>query len=229
ETVERYSAFHPERHRLKTARARDLPDETPPLALLNGLDAEQRAATGYGRLTDRTSIAWCEGRALRDGRPVFVPAAAVFLNRSWNPAERRLGALISHGLAAHRSRRAARELALLELYERYHLTAAWHRQDFGGHVSESVLPPALAETRERMRSTNLKFNLMNLTPRAAAPVILAVVHGDRYPWIRLGAAARRELPDAAAHALLEAVAGWQRTSRKPRARVVRLDPVTGAA
>ena len=228
ETVERYAGFRPEVRRLVVARANELP-YTPPLRLFNGFDAKQRAMTGYRPLTSRMKLAWIEGRSLRDGGRCFVPAASVFLKRTWNRAEPSIDSLISHGLAAHTSIARARRHALFEVYERFHITSAWHRGDFGVGISPSVLPGELEETLERLHRARLDLYLMNLVGPKGLPVVLAAVAGDRFPWIRFGSAARNDVRAAAARATLEACGGWQRASTSATAPLGRLAPLTGAA
>jgi len=209
ETVERYTAFRPEWSRLITASAKDLGRKIPPLDHINGFDSEQRSKLGYASLSEKLKIAWIEGKALKNGRPTFVPAASVFLKRSWNPDEARYDTLISHGLACHRSFEEARDRALFEVYERYHLTVAWHRQDFGSLLNPAVLPPELEPVLERLKRANLTLHLMRLTSPPEIPVVLAALSGNRFPWISLGSGAKYALPDATARATVEACGGWQ--------------------
>lgn len=230
EAVERYTAFRPEMSRLVTARARDLAGETPPLPLFNGFDKDQLVMSGYHRLTSNLKLAWIEGRALRDGRPVCVPAASVYLRRLWNREEPRIGALMSHGLAAHCSLEDARERALVEVYERFHLTAAWQRQNFGAALPPAVLPEVVSPVLERLKQAGLRLHLMSLVATPSVPVVLAAVVGDCYPWIRFGSGARYKTSEAAARALLEACGGWQLARRNGgEPHLMRLAPVTGAA
>jgi len=230
EAVERYVALRPEVHRLTTANWDDLPRDKIPLELLNGFDREQLSITGYRRVTADTRLAWIRGRLLRGGREIFVPAAWVYLARSWNREENRINALISHGLAAHKSLLAARENAMLEVYERFHTTRAWHEQNFGIPLDTAVVPRHLRPILDRIRRSKLRVHLRSLTGPSQMPVVLAAVAGGCYPWLRIGTAARRTTPEAAERALLEACGAWQFARRKQdEPYVARLAPVTSAA
>lgn len=230
ETVERYTAFRPEWSRLITVPPKELQGQIPPLEYLNGFGSEQLSKLGYTPLKENQEMAWIEGNALKTGRPAFVPAASVFLRRSWNPDEPRYATLISHGLACHRSFEEARERALFEVYERYHLTVAWHRQEFGIFLNPSILPPEIYPILERLKRENLSLHIMCLTSPPELPVALAVIFGNKFPWVSLGSGANYFVSDAAVRAAVEACGGWQYKSNNlaPGSHTKRLPYLAGA-
>lgn len=207
-----------------------MPGLATPVKLLNGFDGEQLTQLGCHPLGERSRLAWIQGTRLCDGRLVFVPAAMVFLNRSWNTDEKRITPLISHGLACHRTETAAKQQALLEVYERLHLTVAWHRQDFGVRLPLDGLSLDRTPVLERIERAGLRLQLMAVASPPAIPVVLAAVSGDRFPWITLGSGAGRSMDGSVSHAVAEACGGWQSITknRTPDSFNQDLEPVTGA-
>ncbi len=215
ETVERYAAFRPTAERLVHARAAELPGPSLLGKALFGLDAEQRAAVGYGALDGRRRIAWIEGRRICDDQPCWVPAAAIFLSREWNLDEARFCASVSHGMAAHCTAEKATTHALHEIHERACLTNAWHRQDFGVRLDVSSMGAGLRGLVQRIEAAGLQLMLSALQLTPAKPVVLAMIHGDHPPWFIFGAGANDTVQQAAESAVLEACSGWQALVRRP--------------
>jgi len=176
---------------------------------------EQLALARYTGVGGRHRIGWVEARRLADGAPRLVPAAAVFMSRAWWPDEPRFCALVSHGLAAHRSAAAATDHAILEVYERHRMTVAWHRQDFGVALDPRGLGDGGAALAERARAAGLTLTLHALAVPPEMPVVVALLAGDRPPFFMIGAAARTDVAAAASAALLEAASGWQALERHP--------------
>jgi len=211
EAVERYAAFHPHDARFVQAPGKELPQQKIPIALCNGFTNGQLEGTRYRTVDHGTTLAWTAGVSLRDGSTCWVPAAMVYLRRAWNLTELAFAPLSSTGLACHRSHRQAAQRALLEVFERYWLTAAWYRQDFGVRVDPKVLSDDLAPVLERMARAGLRPVLRALCRAPFPYVVVAAIAGDRYPWVTCGSAARGSLTLAAADALLEAAQLWQGT------------------
>lgn len=213
EAVERYCATRPDHRRLIASSIAQLRSRTLPAGSWRAYDREQLGRLDYRRLSRTETIHWIEGQALSDGRSVLVPAATVFLRRSWNPEEARFFPLVSHGLACHLTAAEARRRALLELYERYHLTAAWHRRSFGRRIPDGLWRGWLGRLAERIRGSRLSLLLTALVTPPSTSVVLALLSGRAFPWITLGAAAGEDLVVAATRAALEACGGWQTVSR----------------
>lgn len=213
EAVERYCALRPDARRLISSTIARLGPRTFPADAWRAYDREQLGRLGYRRLSRTDPILWIEGRALEDGRGLLVPAAAVFLRRSWNREEIRFLPLVSHGLACHRTEAEARRRALLEIYERYHLTAAWHNRSFGRLIPRGLWREWLGPIDDRVRAARLDLSLTALVVPPSIPVVLAVLTGRAFPWITLGSSACESLSRAAAKAALEACGGWQFVSR----------------
>lgn len=220
ETVERYAAFRPDKARIVTARAGELPDPALLGAELFGLAPAQRAAARYVALDGRRRIGWIAAQRLADGATRWVPAASVFLSREWQLDEARFCASVSHGLAAHRSADAAIGHGLFELHERVCMTRAWHRQDFGLRLDPRGLDAAAASLARRVAAAGLRLHLMALTWPPAVPAVMALLWSDHVPRFMIGAGADFGLQQAASSALLEACCGWQslveRPEREPR-------------
>jgi thiazole/oxazole-forming peptide maturase SagD family component len=230
EAVERYSALRPEAARIQVARAAELAPGRRLGGEAFGYSGAQRAAAGLVRLDGRHRIGWVRGERLRDGAPVWVPAAAAYLSRQWRPDEPRFAPQNSHGTAAHVSAAQATERAILELWERHAMTQAWHIQDFGCALGASALTPAARELGGRLRDAGVSWQLSLLTPAPTPPVVLALLWHDGAPWYLLGSAARTGVDAAAEAALLEAASGWQGLRQSPEAlwRRPRL-PIVGDA
>jgi thiazole/oxazole-forming peptide maturase SagD family component len=230
EAVERYTAYRPVNRRLVVGCVGDLPGPAVPMERLNGFDREQLTLGGFHTLNEQSHLAWIQGKRLEDGKPLFVPAAMVFLNRSWNPDEKRFVPLISHGLACHLSGEVAKQQAILEVYERFCLTVAWHRQNFGVRVPLNSSEFVGRQVLKRIARAGLRLHLMIVPSLPTVPVFLAAVSGERFPWITLGSGTGKRMVDAASHAVAEACGGWQAISKNRSPNDVNLDlePLTGA-
>ena len=105
EAIERYSATYVPRERLVVATARELGDAAVAPERF-GLFSERQLGTpgfGFRRFTADSRLAWIEGRALPDGRPVFVPAELVFLGPATVGDAEPIGYSTSSGLACSES------------------------------------------------------------------------------------------------------------------------------
>lgn len=221
EAAERYSALRPDRNSMETTTAVELGSLAPPVERLNRYVPSQLEATPFTALTETTKLAWIRGYSIERREERYVPAAFVYLTRSWNPEEPKLDRMTSTGLAAHLTHERAVEAAALELIERYTMTRAWHSQDLGRSIAIDVLPERSKGFLDRLADVGLEMTLCALSNPVDVPVVLAAVHGERYPWITLGSAARGRLDEAALRAAEEAAAQWQIVARDPRLRTRR--------
>lgn len=211
EAVERYAAFRATPWLLRMARVIDVPGGRAMLDGLSGFDDAQRRGTPYVDPADHDELAWVEARALADGAPRWVPAAAVYLRRA--PGEPAFAPMQSIGLAAHPEPDIAARHARLEVLERTALTLGWHRRRLGRLLPLSVLAGDGAELYETIRSHGREVHLCLASGSGSVPVVVALITGDGYPWVCFGSAARLSVTDAARAALGEAALHWDHPPR----------------
>jgi len=208
EVVERYAAFRPDVSRIRVARLRDVPCGPALVLGLSGFDDEQRSGTDYVVPGGDDEIGWIEGRALADGSATAVPAASVYMTRAYRPGEPKFSPMLSTGLAAHTSAKAAGANARLEVLERLATSLLWHRRTLGALLPTGVLTAEGAELGAAVERQGRTLRLCLASAPGAVPVVVAVILGDIFPWITFGSAARRTLGNAAAAALGEAAMLW---------------------
>jgi ribosomal protein S12 methylthiotransferase accessory factor len=157
--------------------------------------------------TDDLSITWCRGTYLLSGRPVWVPAALVWLN---NPD--RLTAGISTGAATHASVASALLTGIYEVIERDALTILWEARASPPLV-DAHAPWQCAEVADlagALRQAGLTLLLRDMTTDLGVAAVLAVIHDakGRRPALAIGSAARRQLASACRQAAREAFLTW---------------------
>lgn len=202
--------------------------------------ARLRRGALWGRVQRRP---WREARCLEDGRPVWVPAAAVTCSPPGSSGVPDLGiAWTSNGLGAHpRSADLALRHALLELIERDLLHRAlppgWTEDTVAAHAVHGPGledTPAVAARVERLGTCGLEARIFDLDP-AARPGVVALplagalvfdVQRDVLP-LTAGYAAGVTREEARLGALLEAVQSRVTDTHGAREDVVPMD--SGAA
>jgi ribosomal protein S12 methylthiotransferase accessory factor len=170
--------------------------------------ARQHACPGFPFVPfDRDlPVLWTRGVELPDERPVWVPAALVYLNYNGGPrrGEPRTNFLNYAGIACGISAADARERALLELIERDAVTIWWQSGAACEGLSwsdESALHAYLAGPRR----DDFDYRLVRLPSPFGVPVVGALLTDHRDRLVAFGTAARQEARAAAVKALLEAV------------------------
>jgi len=171
--------------------------------------AAQSAAPGFPfrALTPASRIWWAEGRSLVSGRPIFVPAALVFVPYKGTSEDEWLGPGTSTGMACDATFARAVVNGLLEVIERDAFAIAWlNRLSRPRLIAApgSPLGDELARIAARFRG---RITFVDITTDIAVPTVLAVldgrVRGERV--VTVGAACRPSRVEAARKALAEAV------------------------
>ncbi len=208
EAAERYAGNAralPRRH----ACRRDLEAASEPVAprnLLPGFSAEQLAAPGFpfSAPHDDLTVDWVKGRWIDDESPVWVPAAAVYLNYHRDPAvhEAPVAPQVYAGIAAGRSRLEAEGAALAEVVERDAVTLWWARGL--PSAAPAGVQQVLARVLDREASTR-DIVLHQLPCEVGVPVCGAFVEDHRRRLVAFGTAARPTVTEAAEKALVEAL------------------------
>jgi ribosomal protein S12 methylthiotransferase accessory factor len=157
EAAELDAAEHPDPLRLRYASVRDLRGR-----------ARFVSPDACGELvapelfTDRTRLGWVEGRSLKTGAAVLVPAQAVFCPPADGP---QLGPSLlrwtTNGLAAHVTRARAVRHALLEVMERGALPDGWTEAMVRRRMVEAEGAPA--KLARSMNARRLELFLFDLT------------------------------------------------------------------
>jgi ribosomal protein S12 methylthiotransferase accessory factor len=208
EVIERYCLACPSSN-LVRARRSDLSEDSiaphgwPMFTAAQFADA----AFPYRPWTDDSCIAWCRGIDLSRRRPIWVPAALVWLDH-----DDRLTAGISTGAATHSSICHALLTGVYEVIERDALTIVW----------EARAAPPLVEPCARwqcaeinalariLRQAGLTLLLRDMTTDLGVAAVLAVIHDPqgRRPSLAIGSAARRQPAAACRQAAREAFLTW---------------------
>lgn len=89
---------------------------------------EQYATPGflYAPFTEDTRLNWIEGRRMRSGEPVWVPAQLVEMLHVFHPDEAMIGYSVSGGLSCHVSEEDALFHAITEVIERDQVNLRWY-------------------------------------------------------------------------------------------------------
>ena len=209
ESVERYSALLPDKKKIIFDSADKIDELKVELSLFNKYNAQLYNTTEYKPLTSADKISWIEGFSLKHRKKCLVPASAVFLTNPLNKDEKHFDRVSSTGLASHKTIEKARMSAVLEVYERYILTRAWHEQKFPYSINLDILFNSNSEMLRKIKYYNLNLKLLLLTPASEASVVLAILKGNHFPHIVLGTSAKTNLEAAAGKAFLEAAILWQ--------------------
>jgi ribosomal protein S12 methylthiotransferase accessory factor len=189
EAIERYSACHVPRSRLRSARAGDLGDTVAP-AWLEPPD-------------DDPVLDWVPGTKLPGGAPAWVAASRVYLQHIHDPAP--VVTATSTGLASHPDPWQALHAGLLEVIERDAVMITW--------LTRAAVTPIRTTLRWRTdRGAQIRFDraletyaLFLLDSPIGVPVVFAVALGaECQPGLAVGAAAHLDLATACRSALVEA-------------------------
>lgn len=99
-----------------------MPDELPMFS------AEQYATPGflYAPFTEDTKLNWIEGRRMRSGESVWVPAQLVEMLHVFHPDEAIIGYSVSGGLSCHVSTEDALFHGITEVIERDQVNLRWY-------------------------------------------------------------------------------------------------------
>lgn len=218
EAAELDAAEHPDPLRLRYASVLDLRGRVRFVS--PGACGELVAAELF---TERTRLGWVEGRSLRDGAAVLVPAQAVFCPPADGP---QLGPSLvrwtTNGLAAHVTRARAVRHALLEVLERGALPDGWTE----AMVRRRMVPPPVLP----FTGGGLELYAFDLTPPRGAPLagaLLFDLEGGPIP-LTAGYACRPRLSEALLAAAQEAAQSRLTDIHGAREDVAPMDP-DGAA
>jgi ribosomal protein S12 methylthiotransferase accessory factor len=148
-------------------------------------------------------IHWIQGRWSDTGERVYLPAFAVYLSDQLAPEA--LCQVTSNGLAAGISYEAARDHAVLELYERDAFLLSWLAQLPKTKVDPLQLPPSTAHIIEHLQTRGARTEVYLLAEGPPALVALAVGIGDGIEWpaYTLGLGAAQNSGGAIEKAILE--------------------------
>lgn len=172
--------------------------------------------------TERTRLGWVEGRSVKTGAAVLVPAQAVFCPPADGP---QLGPSLvrwtTNGLAAHVTRARAVRHALLEVMERGALPDGW---------TEAMVRRRMVQAVKPFVGRGLELYAFDLTPPRGAPLagaLLFDLEGGPIP-LTAGYACRPRLSEALLAAAQEAAQSRLTDIHGAREDVAPMDPA-GAA
>jgi ribosomal protein S12 methylthiotransferase accessory factor len=222
ETVERYAAAEPPDRGIVLATAAELPGAVDP-ALFSLFAPWQYAEPGFpfGPFTRHSRIRWVEGRSLRDGRFVHLPAQLVYLAPS-GLEEDSVGYATSNGLACGETCADAALAGLLELLERDAFLIVWRARLSLPLLDASADARLRAYERRWLEPTGLRHRVVDLSCVHRVPTALAVVD-DAAGSVSVGAAAAPDVDIAYRKSLAEAYAAHS------AARAMRGSPVDAEA
>jgi len=168
--------------------------------------------------TERTRLGWVEGRSLRGGEAVLVPAQTVFCPPADGP---QLGPSLvrwtTNGLAAHVTRARAVRHALLEVMERSGLPDGW---------TEAMVRRRMVRPVESFGGRGLELYAFDLTPPRGVPLagaLLFDLEGGPIP-LTAGYACRPRLSEALRAAAQEAAQSRLTDIHGAREDVAPMDP-----
>jgi ribosomal protein S12 methylthiotransferase accessory factor len=208
EVMERYSAAFYDPVTLRRSSFAQLEGEAADPESFALFSAAQhacfRAAEAAGEdawprpFTRETRTAWVSARSLVTGRPVWVPAAFVYLPYHPEPGEEHFADAVSTGLACARTLEEAVLGALLEVVERDAVTILWQN---------ALAPPRLVDaaplTDSRLACRGTRWMLLDATLDLPLATVVAVLIDDR-GGTAVGSATRLHPAEAARKAMLEA-------------------------
>ena len=225
EAIERYSATYVPVERLIVASARELGDAAVPPERF-ALFSDAQHADGrfpFQRFTADTRVAWVEGRSVRGGGVVFVPAQLVFLGRVPARGGASIGFATSSGTACAEEVDETIVRCLFELLERDAFMLVW-----ANRLSLPLLDIAFDPSIERLdrrlfACTGLRYAAIDLSVFHGFPIVLGVVRAPAgVPGsVGVGAGAGKTTGHAWWKALAEAFAA--------RAAGVKLELLRGKA
>ena len=181
EAVERYSATYIPVDRLVYATAAELGGDAAAPERFALFSERQHREPGFPFVPfeQRTRVPWVRGRALRDGRPAWLPAELVFLGDLGSSS--RIGYATSNGTACAPDAATATRRGLYELVERDAFMLVWRNRlslpllEWRGHRK-------LRELDDRyFASSGLAYAAVDLSRVHGVPSVLGVVRARRGP------------------------------------------------
>lgn len=159
-------------------------------------------------LNESSRLSWVEGKQMRSGRSVHVPAELVSLSlvpeRGWEPPR---FAISSNGLASGNTWEEATLHALYEVIERDALSYLVGRgQDHRVQVAAaSVADEHCQRLIDLLRASEVDHEIYMVPSRFAIPCFVAYVWSPEFPIICAGAGSHSSPPVALSRAITEAV------------------------
>jgi len=159
--------------------------------------------------TRDTEAEWVEGRDLRNGAAILVPATSVYLDYR-QPDAPPLHALSYAGIAAGADREHAERFALEEIFERDATTIWWASGApaelvADGHRVVDLLDDRHADTR--------RVRLLRVPSPFGVPVLCAFIEDPNRGLVAFGSACRADPVEAGLKALVEALGLLQMTAQ----------------
>lgn len=187
ESLERYSSCAWDTKDMIWATAEELgEDAIPPSAFPNCSDTELAdPRSGLVPTDPHLPLRWVQGWSFTRGRPVYVPAVAVWMRFPPESAAERFMHPISTGCAAHADPAAAVVNGLLEVIERDSISITWLQRMRLPRLQ--VEPDALDTVSRRYTakadSEHLRTQLFDATTDLGVPVVYAVQLADHDPEV----------------------------------------------
>lgn len=149
---------------------------------------------------------WCDALELMSGRETQVIADLCYFPFHPSGYDHQFAWGNSSGMAAGCTLVEAQKSALFELIERDAFMTTWIMKRSAPHVSESLVPLGIRESRHKLELMGYETKLIDITVRGV-PTVLGVAHRNEWPALVLGAAARNTLLEAAHAAWKEVEVG----------------------
>jgi ribosomal protein S12 methylthiotransferase accessory factor len=179
EAVERYSAAVVPDAKLVTASYQEVRGWAldPGLLALSSGKVDGALGCKYVPFRESQHLRWVWGYSLTRGKPLLVPAFAVYLPYAPGPDEPHLAKGISTGLACGNTLEEAVLAGICEVVERDATMIMWHSKmsmpRIATHFSSSE---ALVQTLERFACCRSDIYLVNVTTDIGIPAIVAAAH-----------------------------------------------------
>lgn len=161
----------------------------------------------FKRGQDNVAVSHVLATVVRTGRRVAVPTPYVHLGYLAPSAELLATYPISTGTAFASSRTTALWRGLCEVAERDAVMLWWLTRSGFRQIDTSSTRnwPDLEERLGRLRATALQWRLLDITTDFGVPTVLALVYGDAYPYVAVGASCHSDPIRACCKSLDEAV------------------------
>jgi ribosomal protein S12 methylthiotransferase accessory factor len=207
EAIERYSAARYRNSDLHRAALYELnADHLDPRRLcLYDLEQYETPEFPYAPFDPEQMIPWTNGWRIPSGEKVLLPALPVYFNLH-APGPEYFCQVTSNGLAAGATLPSAALSATLELIERDAFMITWLTKRPGRRLKpDATLSPQIHEVIRQLEERGADANLLQLNAGIDVPVVACVCLGDgiKWPSLTVALAAGRDLPNAAARAILE--------------------------
>ncbi len=210
ESVERYSSGQYDTAELKRSTFADLNEEAvdPEKFALYSRQQYAQENFPFSALTKKSTLRWEQGHSLRDEKPVWVPAAFVYVPYEFDaPNELPFFNPISTGLACGPNRSFALYKSILEVIERDAFMIVWKNQlprpqlDIKSSKNEFV-----HQLLQALINLPLECKAIYLTLDIEVPVIAVAIHttNDAPPYTAMGIGADLDPDRALIQALEEA-------------------------